>query len=211
MPKQPAWPKELRTPIVLSKFLSELDSTYTETGFLERKMHKAVMLEIARRISVIAGFLNADLRGEQSWIFLLWRLCDHWGIPAFQIAKHPPRKAGRRRKWTEAKQCELFADVMNLAATAKMTEHSACLFIAKNRRRFGNRYLMKGNDKAVARTLHRQFLEAKKATQDYFFRLIHFGDAEAQHFHVLEYGPELVRMAIKRYAHARKSVGPQSA
>ncbi|ANW04974.1 hypothetical protein LMTR13_37455 [Bradyrhizobium icense] len=142
---------------------------------------------------------------EQGWRSLLWDLCEHWNIPAFQIVSSKPRGRGAKKIWTNEKHCELFGDVQSLVASSRMTEHAACKYIAKNSSRFGERYRRSKatTESAWARTLHRQYTEAKRrAKHDFTFRMLYFGEGPGL-LRPIPKWPKLVQLAIERYAVTR--------
>jgi hypothetical protein len=152
------------------------------------------IIECNRRIRLLFDFFDVSTKdGSASWEYLIVRLCNHWDIPGFQLSNAQGRGAPRR--WTDEKNCELFADVMALASG--MSEHAACVHICKNASKYSQRY-----SKYNSKTIHRQFLRAKKQIKtDPIFRLQYFGGGLGP----TDYGPELIKVALNRYGLRNKS------
>jgi hypothetical protein len=212
MPKAREWPTELRKPISAK----ELAWRGAPLGLLferaepERKYNirlgKNYAAEVRSRTEVMLGFFHMDWpRNDYQWLMFLMRLCEHWEIPAFEITTTKPKGPGRSKKWTDKQNYELFADVNALVERRGMSENAACHHIARNPRMFKSRYDVapkRGRQaKDAGRTLHRQYERVKRQIQDdSLFRLRHF----SRPFESIEYGPELIKEAIRRYAIAQK-------
>jgi hypothetical protein len=82
----------------------------------------------------------------------MYYLCRYWHIPAFEESS---KKRGAKQKWTDQKRKELLDDVTSLVKKG-MTESAACTHIAKNPRKFHQKYPIN------PRTVHREFLRAKR-------------------------------------------------
>jgi len=151
------------------------------------------IIECNRRIRLLFDFFDVSTKhGSASFEYLIVRLCNHWDIPGFQSSNAQGRGAPRR--WTDKKNCELFADVM--AVASGMSEHSACAHIC-NASKYSQRY-----SKYKSKTIHRQFLRAKKQIKtDPIFRLQYFGGGLGP----TDYGPELIKVALNRYGLRNKS------
>jgi len=181
MGKMRDWPADLRKKINIrqSQARDEFVAEY--------------IVECSRRIQLLFGFFGVSPSLKGSWEYLIVRLCNYWDIPGFQLPNAQGRGAPRR--WTDTKNCELFADVM--AKTQKMSDHAACVYISKNTAKYGQRYLS-----IKDKTLHRQFLRAKKRIRtDPIFRLQYFGGG----LRPTDYGPKLIQEAIERYGLRSKS------
>jgi hypothetical protein len=208
--KLPEWPRELKKPIVIRNLLSGLDSSLPRSEYMDQakdKFREALLV----RLALLCRFFGASLpKGDEEWLSLIIKLCDHWDIPTFQSVVEKSPGVGARKKWTDQRLCELFSDVKALESEAKLTEHSACVFIAKNAEKFGQRYTLPKNSTRDrwAKTLHRQFVVAKaKAKNDWAFRFFCFNPGGERLAFVPEYGPKLIKLAIERYAVTRKSKG----
>jgi len=210
------WPIELKSPIIVDEIVNSILETSTPSSMsdLDIDVVNAISEEKGRRAEIICKFLGMELPNSfDDWLELLDAVCRHWSIPAFRIEQTKPRGPGATQIWTDQKHCELFADVMLLRRRIR-SEFAACKFIAQNSKQFGRRYLPRTGTKsgAWAKTLHRQFLNAKKKIKsDQLFRTIHFSLNRSSQSPALEYGPEFVDQAIKRYAYARNSLKPNSA
>jgi hypothetical protein len=153
----------------------------------------AYIIECERRIRLLFDFFGVDPKLHGSWQYLIVRLCNHWDIPGFQSSNAQGRGAPRR--WTDIKNCELFADVM--ALTPSMSEHAACVHICKNAAKYGERY-----SAVKPKTIHRQFLRAKNQIKtDQIFRLQYFSDGLGP----TDFGPGFIKEAVKRYGLRGKS------
>jgi hypothetical protein len=206
--RSPAWPDELKKPIVAQDLWRAATAFTSQVQDSEQAFRDEFAKEVFTRMDVLAQFFGYPglPESDQDWRSLLWSLCEHWSIPAFQIVERRPRGRGADKVWTDEKHCQLFADVQSLVATSRISEHAACIYIAKNPARFEGRYRRpKQNDQeAWAKTLHRQFITSKKrAKEDFGFRMIYFGQGLGLLRPVPEW-PELVQVAIKQYAVARK-------
>jgi hypothetical protein len=209
--KNPPWPTELKWPIIVDDIVNDIVKSWPSPqgfGALDIQLTNAISEEKDRRVEIISECLGTEVpKNSDEWLELLDAVCRHWSIPAFQIEQTKPRGPGATKIWTDRKHCELFADVMRLHKGA-LSELGACKFIAQKPEQFGQRYLPRKRTKseAWAKTLHRQFLTAKKKIQsDQLFRTVHFPRAPR------EYGPEFVNRAIKQYACTRNSSQPKSA
>jgi hypothetical protein len=162
MAKKPSWPAELRKPFPLDDPLAKRAEPLDVSERLASEFDpegpeiQEFVAEVKRRVSVIASFVD-PLREEfpateGDWLRLIYNLCLHWGIPAFR-----KKRGGRPTKWTDEKRERLFADVMSLVKRGK-TEHTACIIIAGRPQKYIDRYYPKKH-----KTLHREFLRAKKA------------------------------------------------
>jgi hypothetical protein len=193
----PAWPIELRAPIVLRE-LWRTAAAYTLPGQdIEEAFREQYANAFFERIDILDGFLGyPELpETEKDWCGLLSRLCLHWNIPSFQTVDSRPRR-GANKIWTDEKQCQLFADVQSLVAHSQMSENGACKYIAKNPARFEGRYRRpkQSNQDPWAKSLHRQFVAAKKRAKENFgFRMIYFGEGQGLLRPVPEW-PELVKL-----------------
>jgi hypothetical protein len=146
-------------------------------------------------------------QNDAEWLSLVMKMCEHWDIPGFQLATAPARGPGADKKWTDKKNCELFADVNALVQRLGWSESSACAHIAKNPEKFKNRYRVKRRgDRAGdedTKTLRRQYTRVKEQIQtDAVFRLAHFGEPFGA---IPEYDSGLIKEAIRRYAVAQES------
>jgi hypothetical protein len=147
------------------------------------------IIESQRRIRLLFDFLGIDPKMPGSWEYLIVQLCNHWGIPGFH-----DRGRGAPKRWTDTKNCQLFADVMALTLTSRMPEHAACVYISKHPAKYDQRYA----DFKTA-TIHRQFLRAKKQIKsDPIFRNLHFNLGLVQV--PIEYGSGLIKVAVNLYA-----------
>jgi hypothetical protein len=208
--KLPEWPGELKKPIVIRNLLSGLDSSLPRSEYIDQakdKLGQAVLI----RLALLCKFFGPSIpKTDEEWLSLIIKLCDYWDIPGFKRVVENPPSVGARKKWTDQRLCELFSDVKALGSEAKLTEHSACVFIANNVDKFGQRYSLPRNSTRDrwAKTLHRQFVEAKaKAKSDWVFRFFYFNPGGERLASVPEYGPKLIKLAIERYAVTRKSKG----
>jgi hypothetical protein len=212
--KNPPWPTELKWPIIVDDIVNDIVKSWPSRqgfGALDIELTNAISEEKDRRVEIISESLGTEVpKNSDEWLELLDAVCQHWRIPAFQIEQTKPRGPGATKIWTDRKHCELFADVMRLRK-GTLSELGACKFIAQKPEQFGQRYLQRKRTKseAWAKTLHRQFLTAKKKIQsDQRFRTVHFSRSLRP---ALEYGPEFVNRAIKQYACTRNSSQPKSA
>ena len=205
--RSPAWPDGLRTPIVMQELWRAATALTSPAQDSEQAFRDEFAKEVFARMDVLAQFFGYPELPEsnEDWRSLLWRLCEHWNIPAFQIVESRPRGPGAGKVWTDEKQCQLFADVQSLVARSQLSENAACKYIAKNPTRFEGRYRRpkQSNQDAWAKTLHRQFLASKKrAKEDFGFRMVYFGKGLGLLRPIPEW-PELIGVAIERYAVAR--------
>ena len=181
MSKTRDWPTDLRKKINFRK--SQVRDDFVAEYIIECNC----------RIRLLFDFFGVDPKLPGSWEYLIVRLCNHWDIPGFQSSNAQGRGAPRR--WTDIKNCELFADVM--ALTSRMSEHAACVHICKSVAKYSERY-----SAFEPRTIHRQFLRAKKQIKtDPIFRLQYFGGGLGP----TDYGPELIKVALNRYGLRNKS------
>jgi hypothetical protein len=206
------WPAELRAPISLGDLQQKISRQQTpEDHYIE--MNDAVQEERYRRIEVLTTFLSqfhfhefgpVVSRGfpsdEYDWANLVSAICQYWDIPAFRFTNLDGLRPGPKKKWTDRKLCELFADVQTLVGP-RLSENGACAYIARNTKLFGPRYRRpdRSSEAGWKRTLHRQYLNAKsRLKNDPVFRAKHFsrGTSAAPS----KYGPRLVAEAIQRYA-----------
>lgn len=148
------------------------------------------IIECNRRIRLLFDFFGVSTKhGSASWECLLVRLCNHWGIPGFHV-----RGRGAPKRWTDTKNCQLFADVMALTLTSRMRAHAACVYISKHPAKYDQRYAG-----FKTPTIHRQFLRAKKQIKsDPIFRNLHFNAGLVQV--PIEYGSGLIKVAVNLYA-----------
>jgi hypothetical protein len=210
--KAPEWPPGLRKSISaeeLARHGAPL-GFWAESRESKREIHDRLIrnyvTEIRSRAELMLSFFHVDWpKNEIQWLIFLMKLCEHWKIPAFEITTTPLKGRGRYKKWTDQKNCELFADVNALVARG-MTENAACQYIARNPRIFKSRYDVAPKRERQARdagkTLHRQYERVKAQIQsDFLYRVRHFG----RPFESIEYGPELIREAIRRYVVPQKS------
>jgi hypothetical protein len=181
MGKTRDWPTDLRKKINFRK--SQVRDDFVAEYIIECNC----------RIRILFDFFGVDPKLPGSWEYLIVRLCNHFDIPGFQSSNAQGRGAPRR--WTDIKNCELFADVM--ALTSRMSEHAACVHICKSVAKYSERY-----SAFEPRTIHRQFLRAKKQIKtDPIFRLQYFGGGLGP----TDYGPELIKVALNRYGLRNKS------
>jgi hypothetical protein len=206
--RSPAWPDELRTPIILQDLWRSATALTSPGQDIEQAFREEYANVFFERMDILArffGFTELPEPGKE-WYGLISKLCLHWNIPSFQTVDSRPRGRGANKFWTDEKLCQLFADVQSLVASSQMSEHSACKYIAKNPTRFEGRYRRptENDQDAWTRTLHRQFITAKKRAKENFgFRMIYFGEGLGLLRPVPEW-PNLVKLAIERYAVARK-------
>jgi hypothetical protein len=215
--KNPPWPIVLKWPIIVDEIVDEVVKGITppmSMSDLHIEVMNAISEEKGRRVEIISEFLGTKVPNDyDEWFELLEAVCRHWNIPAFRTEQAKPRGPGASQIWTDQKHCELFADVMRLKKRTR-SELGACKFIAQNPKQFGPRYLLrKGSEAdAFAKTLHRQFLNAKrKIKSDQLFRAVHFSIDHSAQRPALQYGPEFVDRAINLYAYKRHQLQPNSA
>jgi hypothetical protein len=179
-----------------------------------RRVTKNYLLEIERRAKHMLAFFQIPWpQDDAQWLHFIMKICERWDIPGFQLASSPSKGPGQSKKWTDRKNCELFADVNASVLHKGLTEHSACHHIARNPRTYKNRYPVKSRTARKAQddagTLHRQYERVKRKIQDdRIFRLSHFGLPLGLPFGPLsnvDYGPDLIAEAIRRYATAQQS------
>jgi hypothetical protein len=202
--KNPPWPLELRTPIVVEEIKKGIPPQQ-RMKHLQTEITIAIYSERERRLETIADFLNRPYpTNDEEWLRLLIALCRFWEIPAFDIAMVKPRGPGATRIWTDQKHCQLFADVQSVVAKG-LSETAACRFIASNSKQFGFRYNLpkRATVDGWKKTLNRQYVTAKnKITSNQTFRTLYFSDDTGTD---VPYGPEFIARAIKQYAYARES------
>jgi hypothetical protein len=109
--------------------------------------------ETKRRLLMMADYLEEPWpTSERDWLRFVYAICETFHVPGFISL----RKGGAPRKWNEKKYLRLFEEVAQLRRTnTSLSEHGACVFIAKNSQRYLN--LFPEN----AKTLHRHFIRAK--------------------------------------------------
>ena len=160
--KKIEWPVELRQPFPSFSQLTERARLLKPGGSLAEVIGVEFFAEVKRRVIAMVGFVDPLTEGppatEREWLRFIYYLSLYCGIPGFQEAGR--RKAGRPKKWTDEKRLQLFADVMSLVQRRRMTEHSACLYIASHPEHYLDRH---PND---PKTLHREFQRAKNAFED---------------------------------------------
>jgi hypothetical protein len=198
MAKARDWPAELRKPITMKQLRTGHSEFATSDNELtDEEIKERYVAECLRRIAAISGFFKVS-KSQAGDVLLVMKLCRHWGIPGFDIEEEPRRGPGAPRIWTPEKQCEIFADVMSLVDRSRISEHSACQALT---RRHTSRY-----EGVSPKTLHREFLRAKKKiVDDPLFRTAYFSEDELRENDTPTYGPELIKRAIQRYAIAQQS------
>ena len=157
MAKNPDWPVELYEPFSPQRIADQAVRGLTSNEKAAERISQLFISEVKHRVMIIAGYLGMSRppQTESEWLQLIYYLCLHWKIPAFQNTSKKSR--GAKRKWTDKRREELFTDVMSLVKKGKMTDSAACRYIAANPRKFGQRY------PTNPKTLRREFLRAKKA------------------------------------------------
>jgi hypothetical protein len=153
--EKPDWIDELKEPFLPHRIADRaVRGLISNEGSAER-ISAAFIAEVKRRVTIIADFLGMSYlpQTETEWLKLIYYLCRHWHIPAFE--EKSPKKRGAKPKWTDKKRLQLIDDVMSLVKKG-MTESAACAYIAKNPRKFQNY-------PTNARTVHREFLRAKRS------------------------------------------------
>jgi hypothetical protein len=201
------WPAELRKPITMK----ELRSRHFGLEFTVKDIQQRYVAECVRRVDIMRNFfqISKSLAEAKANVLLVVRLCRYWKISGFEIAEEPRRGPGAPRIWTPQKQCEVFADVVSLVKRSQVTEHRACQILAE-RQRYKERY-----KDMLAKTIHREFLRAKKTISgDPWFRATYFRQHAFRGLlldDIPTFGPELIEMAIQRYAIAQKSKPNNSA
>jgi hypothetical protein len=159
MPKKLDWPPELKKTFAPHRIADHAVKGLVSTEGATERISEAFMSEVERRVRIMAGFLDVFDEGpalpqsKSEWLRFVFHLCKYWHIPAFE---EPSKKRGAKQKWTGKKREELFDDVMSLVKKSGMTESAACAHIAKNPRKFGQKY------PTNARTVRREFLRAKR-------------------------------------------------
>jgi hypothetical protein len=212
MAKAPEWPRELKKSISAKELaqrgapLGLFNASQEPERERNNRLIKNYSAEIRRRTELILSFFRLHWpKNDDQWLILLVKLCGHWEIPAFEITVTPAKGPGRDKKWTDQKNCELFADV-NALVLRGMSENAACQHIARNPRIFENRYNVTPKPQRRAKdagdTLHRQYERVKARVQsDQLFRIRYF----SLPFASTDYGPDLINEAIRRYAIPQKS------
>jgi hypothetical protein len=130
MRKARKWPREQ------SMSMQELEGRGAPLGLLfenqesrpeaTRRLIRNYLAEIRRRAELMLGFLGLDWpKTDAQWLNFVMKLCQHWDIPAFQVTQAPSRGPGAGKKWTDQKNCELFADVNELVRRRKFSARSA--------------------------------------------------------------------------------------
>ena len=181
MGKAREWPADLKKPLNLQRSRGD-DDFVTE-----------YVIECHRRIRLLFDFFGLHAK-HGGWEHLIVLLCNYWDIPGFKLSG---LRRGAPKRWTDTKNCELFADVMALVLKSHISAHGACGYIFKHSAKYGGRY-----SNIKSKTLYRQFLRAKKLIEsDGIFRLVHFGGGLAP----TEYGPEFIKVAIKKHGLRSKS------
>lgn len=153
MPKKHNLPAELRKPMRLDHLLAET-SKRRRAGLNQQ----IIGTELRRRVTLLAQYLGRRWpENESEWLELVIAICSHFEVvPAFKFVV---TGAGRRKNWSIWKNIELLVDVLILKhKKKKLTDHSACKYIAEHPKDYDNRY-----PKSL-KTLHRQFLRARKET-----------------------------------------------
>jgi hypothetical protein len=202
--RKPEWPTELNNPIVIgtpSRATLPFGSLVPDRDDLADQLRA----EMQRRLELIAKHLRIKPPKtlDPEWLRFTAAICTHWQIPGFM----PPTEKVSRAKWTNHKLCELFADVHSLTIAGRLTPNGACGHIADFPAKFGERYPLKDSPKAkkaLAKTLHRQYVAVKnKIKSNAKFRHSYFGTslgAGILNQSTPDFGPELYRVAIERYA-----------
>ena len=151
------WPSELRQPILtdwIEKQIDKLEPNASKSR--DELLYQVMDEELTRRVAIMARLFGLQWPlGERDLLRFVLLLCLLWDIPGLDLADRVGRGAGATKKWDAVKNRQLLADVMSLNKRG-MSENAACRYIAHNPEKFLNRYSK--NHK----TLHRQFLRAKK-------------------------------------------------
>jgi hypothetical protein len=157
MTKKPDWPRELREPFSPQRIADQAVGEVKENESPAERISQLFYSEVKRRVMLMAGYLDMwrPPSSETDWLQFVYYLCLHWNIPAFQEASK--KRPGAKKKWTDKRREELFTDVMSLVQRTRMTESAACRHVALNPSKFLERY------PTNPKTLHREFLRAKKA------------------------------------------------
>ena len=118
--------------------------------------------ETRRRVALIAQFFGKPWpQGEVDWLELVFQLCVACEAPGFTEQIRP---AGAPKSWSNLQNRQLFADVMSVIAKQKRPSANAAVkYIVDKPTKFLNRY-----SKYKVKTLHRQFLRAKRNFEEQF-------------------------------------------
>ena len=151
------WPSTLLQPILMDWIEAQVDKL--EPDALKSRTELSCQVldeEMMRRVALMARLFGLQWPlAERDWIRLVWHLFVYWDIPGLGWADRADRGPGATKKWDALKNRQLLADVMSLKSRG-LSDNAACRHIALNPEKFLNRYSK--NHK----TLHRQFLRAKK-------------------------------------------------
>ena len=156
MAKKRAWPSTLKPLSMMEQIWLEaarLDPD-EEAGWWSTLAPEVLGKEIKERVALLSQHFGMQYPdNEDAWLALLFELAKRAGVPGFRFATRGP---GASQKWTEQLNRELLAEVEKLTKKG-MTDHAACVHIARNAAKYQNKYTQK------SKTLHRQFLRAKRA------------------------------------------------
>jgi hypothetical protein len=157
--KKRKWPSELKGPFPMQKLEHQAMEEAGEASNAE-ELYKIIIRELweaetKQRVARIAQFFNEPWpQREDEWLELIFLICAGFEAPGFQSGR-----PGAPKKWGGWQNARLFADVMSYATRTGHSELAAVKDIVKRPDKYLNRY-----SKYIKKpkTLHRQFLRAKK-------------------------------------------------
>jgi hypothetical protein len=168
MSKKRNWPLELKGPFPLQKMYDQAREAAADIGDpehedfeIKKDVRRLALAETKKRVALLANFFGLKWPGsEDGWLQLIFKICAGCEAPGFKVAR---KIAGAPKKWY-IRNTGLFADVMSVVAKQKRpSEHAAVKHIVDNPTKFLNRYR-----KYKVKTLHRQFLRAKRSFEEQF-------------------------------------------
>jgi hypothetical protein len=193
------WPSQLK-PIQMRPIEEKAfdQQSYEDPRSIEEISAEIFGDELRRRVSLLLEHFGMQWpQTDDHWVAFVFELGQRAKVPNLRVSSRGP---GAREKWTKRKNQQLFADVMALTRHGKLSEHAACLLIARSPARFLNRYPQNGA------TLHRQFLRIKSAfDKNWFVKLNR--DAAIEH-EIAWYSTEAERERRRRIAQQSASQKP---
>jgi hypothetical protein len=186
-----SWPPDLKGPFPMQQLKDDADQLAMQAGRSDvytRYLRELWEEETKRRVALIAQFFGRQWpQKEIEWLALIFQICKSCEAPGF---KEQGRAAGAPEKWDFTKNRCLYADVMFVVAKTRRSELAAIKHIAENPTNFLNRYAEYAKK---PKTLHRQFLRAKKEVEQMGFMFGNLSRAALIKFQIDNYSAEAYR------------------
>src|ERR1700722_13952799 len=116
--EKPDWIDELKEPFLPHRIADRaVRGLISNEGSAER-ISAAFIAEVKRRVTIIADFLGMSYlpQTETEWL-LIYYLCRHWHIPAFE--EKSLKKRGAKPKWTDKKRLKQHQEIVFLVGKEK--------------------------------------------------------------------------------------------